>query len=120
MKKIISATLFAIALGTTATHAQTFAPTGVAEEHFEALDLNKDGKITLDEYEQFMRDAFNKLDTNKDGSLSPKEAEPIFTAEEFAIVDKNKDGKITLEELLEQVTADFKRQDLNKDGSITR
>jgi hypothetical protein len=38
-----------------------------------AFDSNKDGKVTLQEYEARPLATFNRLDTNKDGTVSPAE-----------------------------------------------
>lgn len=41
--------------------------------HFEAIDTNKDGKISLDEYTASCTERFKKLDTNGDGFLTKEE-----------------------------------------------
>jgi len=40
-----------------------------------ALDINGDGKISLEEYEAGPLLKFNRLDANHDGTLSPQEME---------------------------------------------
>lgn len=47
-----------------------------AEARFDAMDANKDGKLSLEEVtgkSQYLTDNFPKLDANKDGSLSWEE-----------------------------------------------
>lgn len=117
MKKLLQLTTAIMVLSSPAAYAQT----GYAEltpEHFAKLDGDKNGRISLAEYEKFMRESFATLDANGDKVLSPVEAEKVFTPQQFATVDKNNDGKISLDEFLDQVIADFHRQDLNKDGEI--
>jgi hypothetical protein len=40
-----------------------------------ALDSNKDGKVSLQEYEAPPLASFNKADTNHDGTLTPQEVQ---------------------------------------------
>lgn len=107
-------------------------------EKFDALDKNKDGKLTADERPQ--RDgmrgerhgggkghkgaAFAKLDTDKDGKLSRAEAaaDPKF-AERFEKMDLNKDGVIDRAD--REVAAKHREErfaaaDTNKDGKLSR
>lgn len=47
-----------------------------AQERFDAMDTNKDGKLSLDEVRgksQYLVDSFEKRDANKDGLLSWEE-----------------------------------------------
>jgi len=73
------------------------------EARFDAIDTNKDGKITEAEdkaYVKKMQEANNirkelsKLaDTNKDGKITPEEQRTLLEK-----MDSNKDGNVTLEE----------------------
>ncbi|BFG38601.1 hypothetical protein CerSpe_248750 [Prunus speciosa] len=54
-----------------------------AWEHFEAMDLDGDGTITLIEYQQFYHGSsymipFQELDTNRDGELNFQEFKTLF------------------------------------------
>ena len=57
----------------------------------EKPDLNKDGKISLEEFQK-SRDRMMKLDTNKDGKIS------AMSAKSFKRMDKNGDGSLTPDE----------------------
>lgn len=92
----------------------------LTSDQFAQLDKNKDGKISRDEYEAFMRNAYKKLDTDGNNSLSRAEAGKVLTPEQFTAADKDKSGELSLDELINQVMADFDRADLNKDGSLQR
>lgn len=78
---------------------------------FDAMDANKDGKLTLDEMNAGHKMAtdnsatshldilFNAADTNHDGYLDRKEAEAMpMLSMYFDEVDANKDGKVTRQE----------------------
>jgi len=96
-------------------------PSGTAEipqDQLTKLDINKDGVVTREEYNQAMTAAFKNLDKNSDNSLTPEEVGTILTPEQFASVDANKDGKISNEEMITQVTTDFDTADTNKDGQL--
>jgi len=97
------------------------APSGGAEipqEQLTKLDINKDGAVTREEYNQAMTAAFKNLDKNGDNSLTAAEVGTILTPEQFASVDTNKDGKISHDEMITQVTSDFDTADTNKDGQL--
>lgn len=69
-KKILWTTLMVCVLWITLAHA---------DEKFTAMDSNKDGKISWDEfmaaYPQMQKAAFEAIDINKDTTLSPEEWE---------------------------------------------
>lgn len=104
--------------------AQTSAPSGMTLEQFQArntdkmferLDINKDGKISPEEFAAFREgnakaDAkvekagkrgqrmFARFDKDKDGALSRAEANDVL-AWRFKRMDANNDGILTIEEL---------------------
>jgi Ca2+-binding EF-hand superfamily protein len=105
-------------------------------ERFDAVDTNKDGKLSTEE----LRDArgprghrgphggherMAKLDTNKDGRISAEEAkaDPRFAAR-FAEMDSNKDGfvdKVDFAQRMKQHRdAWFAKADSNKDGQLSK
>ncbi len=73
------------------------------EQQFDAIDTNKDGKMTEAEEKAYIkkiqeirqvRQALLKLaDTNKDGKVTEEEQKKLLM-----IIDVNKDGDVTLEE----------------------
>ena len=73
------------------------------EAQFDAIDTNKDGKITESEDKAYVkkvqeinniRKELSKLaDTNKDGKVTPEEQRALLEK-----MDTNKDGNVTLEE----------------------
>ncbi|WP_411827866.1 hypothetical protein [Luteolibacter sp. AS25] len=63
-------------------------------QRFAVKDSNKSGDLDMDEFGKF---AFESWDTDKDGIISQKEWE-ARRADEFKIYDQDKDKKITQEE----------------------
>ena len=86
----------------------------------ETADKNKDGKIGRIEFLERMREAFFFVDTNKDGFLTLEEYQRIQGADArgFTRADRNKDGKLSIDEFLKAVTGDFDAADKNDDGVL--
>jgi hypothetical protein len=88
-------------------HAEKSTPEGEGRDRpgIEKLDLDKDGKITREEFEAAGREraekAFTKLDTNSDGAISKDEflaSGPDRQAKAFERFDRNGDGVLTKED----------------------
>ena len=90
----------------------------IPQDQLAKLDINKDGAVAKEEYNEAMGAAFKNLDKNSDNALTPEEVGAILTPEQFAAVDANKDGKISNDEMITQVTSDFDAADTNKDGQL--
>jgi Ca2+-binding EF-hand superfamily protein len=81
-------------------------------EMFADIDANKDGKVSLAEFETHHRDmikrSFAALDKNKDGAITAEEFDrrpiprPRLAAAMFSRLDKNKDGKISEKEFMDR------------------
>ena len=73
------------------------------EQQFDAIDTNKDGKMTeaeekayikkIQEIRQVRQDLLKLADTNKDGKVTKEEQTKLLTT-----IDVNKDGDVTLDE----------------------
>lgn len=90
----------------------------ISQDQLTKLDMNKDGAVGREEYDQAMSAAFKNLDKNSDNTLTAEEVGTILTPEQFAAVDANKDGKISHDEMTSQVGNDFAAADTNKDGQL--
>ncbi len=100
---------------------------------FEALDADKDGKVTEAEIAAAMAAKLAAADTNKDGKLSAEELVAMREQERAARqlemakmmvtrLDRDGDGLVSAEELAagpRQPTL-FERMDTNGDGAITK
>ncbi len=61
-------------------------------------DVDRDGTITRQEFDEVRAKRFERLDTNKDGVVTREEFMAV-DAPAFERLDRNKDGKITPEEM---------------------
>lgn len=92
-----------------------------AEDNFNKVDANNDGKISKKEYFDAVKRIFDKVDKNKDGVLTRDELKAIdkIDAKKFMKgEDINNDGKISEEEFTRAAEKRFKFLDKNNDGFI--
>jgi len=91
-----------------------------SEELFRDLDKNKDGIVSLKEWDGLL-EAFNRLDDNRDGGLVPKEFvnRIVEGTDRFTALDLDRDGYISRAEWLGD-TVRFKAVDKNDDGRLSR
>lgn len=83
---------------------------------FKRMDADKDGKVTLAEFQANITSDFNKSDKNKDGFQDATEA----SEKTMSRNDADKDGKLSLAEVLAVQTNAFKKSwDKNKDGVLS-
>lgn len=115
-----------------------------AEQRFQQLDANRDGRVTADEARQVRQAGraerqgrlFDRLDANRDGSLSREEFAARGQmrgergagrgmggmrggAEGRAMRMFGEDGVITAEEFRARALQRFERLDANRDGTVT-
>lgn len=126
----------------------TFASASMASaqpnggKRFEKLDANKDGVVTLVEFESRAVARFDKADTNKDGKITPEERKAAHEAFKAERADKGEraerghkgprgehgkrgerpdaDKTFTKAELTNKVKEHFSKLDKNSDGKLTQ
>jgi len=91
------------------------APLGAVDgstDYVARMDADRDGRVSLAEYQDWLSYAFKRMDANGDGVLSPDElpggrGNPVTladhrqtVAERFARQDRNRDGYLDAQELL--------------------
>jgi Ca2+-binding EF-hand superfamily protein len=118
MKQILLAAALIFAAG--AAQAQMWAPNP---------DLDKDGKVTLSEFQQTQAGGILRLDVDKDGKLTRAETKVVAdrAPNGAAMVDRiwgrldtNKDGVITRAEIDASSKRRFEVGDTNKDGWLSK
>lgn len=128
--------LGAMLAGSVSTLAKAEAMDGPSPRpmlNFDAIDADKDGKITTAEFEAFKTAEFAKADTNADGQVSAEElaakqiAEitaraPDMAAKMIARMDDNADGQLSAEEMAQGPKAPtmFDRMDTDGDGAVSK
>ena len=128
--------LSAVLSGSISTLAQAQGMEGPGPRpmmNFDAIDADKDGKITSAEFDAFRTAEFAKADTNSDGQLSAEELAAKVVVEMTARAaemagkmiersDENADGQLSAEEMASGPRAPtlFERADADGDGSITK
>ncbi|MGZ8362666.1 MAG: EF-hand domain-containing protein [Caulobacteraceae bacterium] len=115
-----------LALGLALSAAPAFAKGGA--------DVNKDGRVTLQEAQQKVAKRFALRDRDHDGRLTPAEfsaarahkagkhsgpgMRPMkIRANRFAKLDLNRDGFVTLDEMQMKVAKRFAKHDRDRDGA---
>jgi class 3 adenylate cyclase len=96
----------------------------VTSDLFNKIDINRDGKITLDEFMMWRDKQFNRLDKNADGSLSwfevsagrNKFAQKLM--DHFDRIDTNQDRYLSREEFREASRRRFLKWDANRDNYL--
>lgn len=94
---------------------------------FDRFDINGDGKITREEFDEANAQRFEQLDVNKDGSITFEELTAQSKGQNaqrmralFDHADKNGDGRLDKDEFAAISDMQFERIDINGDGVITR
>lgn len=99
---------------------------GMMRHMFDLADADKDGKVTQAEIDKARDDRFAKYDANSDGKLTLDEFENLLreitrpmTVRAFQRLDPNGDAVITVEELSVRTDNIVERMDRNNDGALS-
>lgn len=126
----------AAALLAVGAHAQPFGGHGMRRSA--DFDLNRDGKVTLDEFRQAQSQRidriFDRLDSNHDGQITRDEMQTAAKQSPrsgggrmggrseriFQMNDTNGDGALTKPEMMAAAMRRFQMADVNHDGWLSK
>lgn len=92
-----------------AASAAAHAAPATTSAYLRMLDLNRDGRISLDEYQAWMAVGFARMDRNGDGIVQVSEMPPSPRSRQ----------PLTRAQHRKNIAATFHRQDANHDGYLS-
>jgi Ca2+-binding EF-hand superfamily protein len=127
--RIVTATV--ILLGTSTAMAQEqMTDQQSAEKYFDRLDQKKLGFFTVVDMQRIEGKVFNRTDDNKDGQLTlseynygiPDERQDVIDrfTKRFRLADADTNGRVTMEEYMQFCANVVAAADVNKDGMVTK
>ena len=102
-----------------AASAQSTAGYDVSAAFVQA-DVNKDGKVEIDEFYDRLVETYFHADADKDGKLGKDEfVKAVVIQEDFAKIDIDANGAVSREEFIRSRLPLFEKSDLDKDGGLS-
>ena len=101
-----------------------------AEKYFERLDQKKQGFFTVADMQRIEGKVFVRTDDNKDGQLTlseynygiPDERQDVIDrfTKRFRLADADTNGRVTMEEYMQFCANVVAAADVNQDGMVTK
>lgn len=123
-------TAAAILLGASTAMAQEQTEQQSAEKYFDRLDQKKLGFFTVADMQRIEAKVFTRTDDNKDGQLTlseynygiPDERQDVIDrfTKRFRMADADTNGRVTMEEYMQFCANVVAAADANKDGMVTK
>lgn len=107
---------------------------GLIDAQFKAMDTDGDGKLSPDEHAAGAKRMFDAMDVDKDGTVTIAEMDAVHknvpgkeprnsdlsSVEKIKVVDKNGDGLLSAEEHAAGSRKMFSKMDTDRDGFLSR
>jgi len=128
VRHIVLGALFATLAANLAVAQETDAQS--AEHYFDRLDQKKQGFITLADMQRNEAKTFKRTDDNKDGELTlteynfgiPDDRQDVIDrfTRRFRLADADNNGRVTMDEYMAFCAKVIDAADTNKDGQVTK
>jgi len=106
MRRAFAVACVAVASTAALAPAVAFAQVASSGEYLARMDADRDGRVSLVEYQDWLSYAFDAMDHDRDGVLSPAEQ------------PGGRGAPITREQHRARLAEAFRRQDANHDGYL--
>ena len=129
-RHILLAAVFAVLAALPAFAQGTETDAQSAERYFDRLDQKKQGFFTLADMQRIEAKTFKRVDDNKDGELTlseynfgiPDERQDVIDrfTRRFRMADSDTNGRVTMDEYMTFCAKVVEAADTNKDGMVTK
>jgi Ca2+-binding EF-hand superfamily protein len=129
-RHILLAAVFAVFATLPAFAQETETDAQSAERYFDRLDQKKQGFFTLADMQRIEAKTFKRVDDNKDGELTlseynfgiPDERQDVIErfTRRFRMADSDTNGRVTMDEYMAFCARVVEAADTNKDGMVTK
>ena len=130
VRHILLAGVFAVLAALPALAQETETDAQSAERYFDRLDQKKQGFVTLADMQRIEAKTFRRVDDNKDGELTlseynfgiPDERQDVIDrfTRRFRMADADTNGRVTMDEYMAFCAKVIEGADANKDGMVTK
>ena len=130
IRSLIAGLTLALALGSSALAQSPDSDADSASRYFDRLDQKKQGFLTVADMQRVEGKTFKRTDDNKDGELTlaefnfgiPDEEEAVIErfTRRFRLADADNNGRVTMDEYMAFCANVIAAADANKDGMVTR
>lgn len=130
VRHILLAGVFAVLAALPALAQETETDAQSAERYFDRLDQKKQGFVTLADMQRIEAKTFKRVDDNKDGELTlseynfgiPDERQDVIDrfTRRFRMADADTNGRVTMDEYMAFCAKVIEGADANKDGMVTK